>query len=71
MDEGEIRFDKAKMKGCSPKKRRSVAAHELGHALGLCHKDFRTTYSLMWPQVQEDYDVPQAVDKANYKKPWG
>lgn len=30
-----------------------------------------TTYSLMWPQVQEDHAVPQAVDKANYKKLWG
>ncbi|MFD9357895.1 matrixin family metalloprotease [Streptomyces sp. NPDC060031] len=66
-----IRFNKAKMSLYSAKKRRSVAAHELGHALGLCHKDFNTTHSLMWPQVQEDYDVPQAVDKANYKKLWG
>ncbi|MCX5409285.1 hypothetical protein OHA37_36205 [Streptomyces sp. NBC_00335] len=66
-----IRFNKAKMSSYSAKKRRSVAAHELGHALGPCHKDFETTNSLMWPQVQEDFDVPQAVDKANYKKLWG
>ncbi|EFL19764.1 matrixin family metalloprotease [Streptomyces sp. C] len=66
-----VKFSKAKMKSYSPKKRRSVAAHELGHALGLCHKAHATTDSLMWPDVQENFDVPQAVDRANYKKLWG
>ncbi|MFE1788093.1 hypothetical protein ACFW7J_06795 [Streptomyces sp. NPDC059525] len=66
-----IRFNKARMSLYTPKKRRSVAAHELEHALGLCHKDMVKTDSLMWPGVQEDYDVPQPVDKANYRKLWG
>ncbi|MFD6891148.1 matrixin family metalloprotease, partial [Streptomyces sp. NPDC059957] len=66
-----ISINKARMKDYAPKKRRSVVAHELGHALGLCHKAKATTESLMWPTVQDTYDVPQGVDKANYKRLWG
>ncbi|MDA5286557.1 matrixin family metalloprotease [Streptomyces sp. Isolate_45] len=66
-----ISINKARMKDYAPKKRRSVVAHELGHALGLCHKAKTTSESLMWPTVQDTYDVPQGVDKANYKRLWG
>ncbi|MFB7449831.1 hypothetical protein [Streptomyces sp. NPDC056194] len=49
----------------------SVAAHGLGHALGLCHKA-DTVFSLMWKNVANPpVSGPTEVDKANYKKMWG
>ncbi|RSS57479.1 matrixin family metalloprotease [Streptomyces sp. WAC01280] len=49
----------------------SVAAHELGHALGLCHKS-DNVFSLMWKNVANPpVTGPSDVDKANYKKIWG
>ncbi|MFE5798069.1 matrixin family metalloprotease [Streptomyces sp. NPDC056503] len=53
------------------KYRRSVAAHELGHALGLCHKPTEV-FSLMWKAVAAvPVEKPSDADKANYKKLWG
>ncbi|MFD3762496.1 matrixin family metalloprotease [Streptomyces sp. NPDC058622] len=69
-----IRFNKARMDTYDPATRRMVAAHELGHALGLCHKsgsDTNAVKSVMWPDVAQYPDVPTDVDKANLKKLWG
>ncbi|MBT2449220.1 hypothetical protein J7F03_19395 [Streptomyces sp. ISL-43] len=69
-----IRFNKAKMDNYDTQKKREVAAHELGHALGLCHKSGskpNPVTSLMWPEVHSLFADPTDVDKANYKKLWG
>ncbi|AWZ04896.1 MULTISPECIES: matrixin family metalloprotease [unclassified Streptomyces] len=70
-----IRFNTAAMKNAGRTKRRQIAAHELGHALGLCHKSDAGgpgyVRSLMWPAAHEYFDLPQDVDKANYSKLWG
>ncbi|WP_141753811.1 matrixin family metalloprotease [Streptomyces luteocolor] len=53
--------------------RRMVAAHELGHALGFCHKNPQAYRSLMAPQA---FDMPSNGkptyrDRKNYHALWG
>jgi len=68
-----IIFNKQKLRGVSKERLRYVALHELGHALGLCHKA-DTVISLMWKNAPspgfEITWIPD-IDKANYKKMWG
>ncbi|KOU76254.1 hypothetical protein ADK96_02190 [Streptomyces sp. IGB124] len=69
-----VRFNKARMDTYDPATRRMVAAHELGHALGLCHKSGsgkNAVSSVMWPDAAQYPDAPTDVDKANLKKLWG
>ncbi|MFH9742607.1 M12 family metallopeptidase [Streptomyces roseolus] len=49
--------------------RKNVVIHELGHALGLCHKADRVDSALH--VATNDKTAPTAVDKANYLKLWG
>lgn len=68
------RCNKARMDTYDAATRRMVAAHELGHALGLCHKSGsgkNAVSSVMWPDVAQYPDTPTDVDKANLKKLWG
>ncbi|MEU5138039.1 hypothetical protein [Streptomyces californicus] len=65
-----VRFNRDKMSGRSRAFMNSAAAHELGHALGLCHKGGRVL-SLMWTDIASPpITSPQAVDKANYRNLW-
>ncbi|MER5737292.1 hypothetical protein ABT117_16645 [Streptomyces sp. NPDC002262] len=49
--------------------RKNVVIHELGHALGLCHKADSVNSALH--VATNDKSAPTAVDKANYLKLWG
>lgn len=68
-----IIFNRQKLRGASKELLRYVALHELGHALGLCHKS-DSIVSLMWKNAPSPgYEITwiPEVDKANYKKLWG
>ncbi|MEU7581490.1 hypothetical protein AB0B50_28245 [Streptomyces sp. NPDC041068] len=52
--------------------RRAIAAHELGHALGFCHKHPSWYATLMAPKVEDMNDGrPSARDRRNYHRLWG
>ncbi|MFE0171979.1 hypothetical protein ACFWZ2_06655 [Streptomyces sp. NPDC059002] len=51
--------------------RRAIAAHELGHALGFCHKHPSWYATLMAPRVEDmDRGRPSARDRRNYHRLW-
>ncbi|MFB7609907.1 hypothetical protein [Streptomyces gardneri] len=66
-----ITFNTTKMDGRGRDFQNSGAAHEVGHALGLCHKGDRFA-TLMMKRIQTPpITEPTSIDKANYKRLWG
>ncbi|MFI0990431.1 hypothetical protein [Streptomyces exfoliatus] len=63
-----VSFNTTKVDGRARDVQNAAAAHELGHALGLCHKADR--YNTVMKKLIQDPPItgPQAVDRANYKK---
>ncbi|GAA1937293.1 matrixin family metalloprotease [Streptomyces durmitorensis] len=53
--------------------RRTIAAHELGHALGFCHKNPSSYSSLMAPHIYDmsSNGTPTSRDRRNYHTLWG
>ncbi|MEU7649976.1 hypothetical protein [Streptomyces huasconensis] len=53
--------------------RRMIAAHELGHALGFCHKNPARYRSLMAPNTFDmpSNGAPTVRDRKNYRALWG
>ncbi|MEO3976580.1 hypothetical protein [Streptomyces sp. CAU 1734] len=72
-----IRMNRAYLAGGrklgTPEKRRMVAAHELGHALGFCHKSPDWYATLLAPNVRDipPSGKPASRDRSNYRALWG
>ncbi|WP_420036893.1 hypothetical protein ACN2WE_35915 [Streptomyces sp. cg28] len=56
----------------SPEWRRIAAAHEYGHALGLCHKNPDQGSTLMSRDIEGTWgEVPTERDRRDYHRIWG
>jgi predicted Zn-dependent protease len=56
----------------TPFYRRAAAAHELGHALGLCHKSAVYGSSIMVKTADDIPSIkPTSRDRGDYHKIWG
>ncbi|MFC9735403.1 hypothetical protein ACFWGM_21395 [Streptomyces roseolus] len=67
-------LDDGKRRGTDEHRRR-VAAHELGHALGFCHKSYDEGRSPLWPDygqiAEQKLNGPTAKDAKAYHVLWG